>query len=76
MSIEAEIVTMIATEYKKSESEVRNAKKWTDLGIDSLDTVELVMKIEETYNTLFTDEETQAIKNLNDLVTLINSKRQ
>jgi acyl carrier protein len=76
MSIEAEIVTLIATEYKKSESEVRNAQKWTDLGLDSLDTVELVMKIEETYNTLFTDEETQSIKNLNDLVTLINSKRQ
>jgi acyl carrier protein len=76
MSIEAELVTLIATEYKKSESEVRNAQKWTDLGLDSLDTVELVMKIEETYNTLFTDEETQSIKNLNDLVTLINSKRQ
>jgi len=75
MSIEAELVTLIATEYKKSESEVRNAQKWTDLGLDSLDTVELVMKIEETYNILFTDEETQSIKNLNDLVTLINSKR-
>jgi acyl carrier protein len=75
MSIEAELVTLIATEYKKSETEVRNAQKWTDLGLDSLDTVELVMKIEETYNTLFTDEETQSIKNLNDLVTLINSKR-
>ena len=75
MSIEAELVTLIATEYKKSETEVRNAQKWTDLGLDSLDTVELVMKIEESYNTLFTDEETQSIKNLNDLVTLINSKR-
>ena len=75
MSIEAELVTLIATEYKKSETEVRNAQKWTDLGLDSLDTVELVMKIEEAYNTLFTDEETQSIKNLNDLVTLINSKR-
>jgi acyl carrier protein len=76
MSIESELVTLIATEYKKSEAEVKNAKKWTDLGLDSLDTVELVMRIEETYDVLFTDDETQSIKNLNDLVTLINSKRQ
>ena len=76
IDIETEIVTLIANEYKKSEAEVRNAKKWTDLGLDSLDTVELVMQIEEKYNTLFTDEETQSIKNLSDLVTLINSKKQ
>jgi acyl carrier protein len=76
MSIEAEIVTLIANEYKKTEVEVRNAQQWTDLGLDSLDTVELVMKIEEAYDILFTDEETQSINNLNELVTLINSKRQ
>jgi acyl carrier protein len=75
MSTEAEIVKLIAEEFKKSEAEVRNARKWSDLGLDSLDTVELVMKIEEVYNILFTDEESQAIKNLNDLVTLIDSKR-
>lgn len=75
MSTEAEIVKLIAEEFKKSEAEVRNARKWSDLGLDSLDTVELVMKIEEVYDILFTDEESQAIKNLNDLVTLIDSKR-
>lgn len=75
MSTEAEIVKLIAEEFNKTESEVKNARKWSDLGLDSLDTVELVMKIEEVYNILFTDEESQAIKNLNDLVTLIDSKR-
>jgi acyl carrier protein len=75
MSTEAEIVKLIAEEFKKTEAEVRNARKWSDLGLDSLDTVELVMKIEEVFNIMFTDEESQAIKNLNDLVTLIDSKR-
>jgi acyl carrier protein len=75
MSTEAEIVKLIAEEFDKTEAEVRNARKWSDLGLDSLDTVELVMKIEEVYNILFSDEESQAIKNLNDLVTLIDSKK-
>jgi acyl carrier protein len=75
MSTEAKIVKLIAEEFKKTEAEVRNARKWSDLGLDSLDTVELVMKIEEVFNIMFTDEESQAIKNLNDLVTLIDSKR-
>lgn len=76
MSTEAEVLQIIATDFKKSESEIKNAKRWGDLGLDSLDTVELIMKIEDTFNVTFDDEETQGINTLNDLVTLIEAKRK
>jgi acyl carrier protein len=76
MSTEAEVLQIIATEFKKSESEIKNAKRWSDLGLDSLDTVELIMKIEDTFNINFDDEEAQGINTLNDLVTLIDAKRK
>lgn len=76
MSTEAEVLQIIATDFKKSESEIKNAKRWGDLGLDSLDTVELIMKIEDTFNVTFDDEETQGINTLHDLVTLIEAKRK
>lgn len=76
MNTEAEVLQIIATEFKKSESEIKNAKRWGDLGLDSLDTVELIMKIEDTFNVNFEDEETQRINTLNDLVTMIDAKRK
>lgn len=75
MNIEEQILQIIAEEFKKSESDIRKAKKWSDLGLDSLDTVELIMKIEDSFNITFEDEETQGINTFEDLVTLINAKR-
>jgi acyl carrier protein len=76
MSLETEILKMITDDFKKSAEEIKNAKKWSDLGLDSLDTVELVMKIEDTYDIHFEDDEAQSIKNLNDLISLIEAKRK
>lgn len=75
MNTEEQVLQIIAEEFKKSDHEIKNAKKWSDLGLDSLDTVELIMKIEEEFDIMFDDEETQGINTLSELVALINSKR-
>lgn len=75
MNTEEKVLQYIAEEFKKSDHEIKNAKKWSDLGLDSLDTVELIMKIEEEFDIMFDDEETQGINTLSELVALINSKR-
>ncbi len=45
-----------------------------DLGIDSLDLVESLMKIEETLSIEFTDEEMTSFKTVGDVYTAIAAK--
>ncbi len=46
----------------------------SDLGLDSLDLVEVMMEIESELNVEFSNEEILAIKTIKDVKTLINSK--
>lgn len=45
-----------------------------DLGADSLDTVELVMALEEEFDTEIPDEEAEKIKTVKDVYNYIDSK--
>lgn len=55
-----------------SESEVtREASFVDDLGADSLDTVELVMALEEAFSTEIPDEDAEKIKTIGDTVNYI-----
>ena len=47
-----------------------------DLGIDSLDIVDLVFQIEEALDVQFEDEELLTIKTVGDLIRLVEAKRQ
>lgn len=42
-----------------------------DLGVDSIDTVELIMAVEETYDITISDKEAQELKTVADVVELI-----
>ena len=45
-----------------------------DLGADSLDTVELVMALEEEFDTEIPDEDAQKILTVNDAINYVNEK--
>lgn len=47
-----------------------------DLGADSLDTVELVMALEEEFGVEIPDEDAENIKTVEDVVKYIESKSQ
>ncbi|MFQ6861616.1 MAG: acyl carrier protein [Beduini sp.] len=47
-----------------------------DLGIDSLDLVDLVFQMEEALDVQFEDEELLTIKTVGDLIRLVEAKRQ
>ncbi|MEE0547447.1 MAG: acyl carrier protein [Peptococcaceae bacterium] len=42
-----------------------------DLGVDSIDTVELIMAVEETYDITISDKEAQELKTVADVVEFI-----
>ena len=50
--------------------------KLDELGLDSLDLVETMLKIEEALNVEFATDEIVELKTIRDVVNLIESKKQ
>lgn len=46
-----------------------------DLGMDSLDTIEVMVDIEEMLNIAFSDDELAGAKNVKDVIDLIDKKK-
>lgn len=55
--------------------EVTLETTFKDLGLDSLDLVDLVFEMEEEIGIQFEDDELMQIKTVKDLLTLIDSKK-
>lgn len=51
-----------------------NSKIVEDLGADSLDVVELLITVEETYNITVSDDEATGLTTVGDIAALLNSK--
>jgi len=58
----------------KSEDVVNKADFVDDLGADSLDTVELVMALEEEFGFEITDEEAEGMRTVGNVVEYIQNK--
>lgn len=55
--------------------EITEDTVFKDLGLDSLDLVDMVFELEEELGITFEDEELLQIKTVKDLLTLIDSKK-
>ena len=74
MSIEERVRKIVCEQLGKSDEEVNNDSSFVDdLGADSLDTVELVMALEEEFDLEIADEEAEQISTVQEAVTYINS---
>jgi len=76
-SIELRVKQIIIDELGVDENEVTpNARFIDDLGADSLDTVELVMRFEEEFGIEIPDEEAEKIQSVRDAYTYIELHKQ
>lgn len=74
MSVDKKVKEIVAEQLGKDVNEITtNASFIDDLGADSLDIVELVMKMEEEFGIEIPDEEAEKIKTVNDVVDYIKA---
>jgi acyl carrier protein len=75
MDIEAKVKQIIVDELSVEESQVVNEASFIeDLGADSLDTVELVMKFEEEFDIEIPDEDQEKLRSVGEAVSYLTSR--
>ena len=76
MSIEQRVKKIVAEQLGVNEADVKNQSSFVnDLGADSLDTVELVMALEEEFGTEIPDEEAEKITTVQAAIDYIEENR-
>ena len=75
-SIEQQVKAIVAEQLGVKEEEVTNDASFVDdLGADSLDTVELVMALEEEFETEIPDDEAEKITTVQQAVDYILARK-
>ena len=73
MSIEEQVKGIVAENLGVNIEEVVNSASFVeDLGADSLDTVELVMALEEEFDTEIPDEEAEKITTVQEAIDFVS----
>ncbi|MBI3479017.1 MAG: acyl carrier protein [Nitrosomonadales bacterium] len=72
MSIEQRVKKIVAEQLGVNEAEVKNESSFVnDLGADSLDTVELVMALEEEFECDIPDEDAEKITTVQQAIDYV-----
>jgi len=77
MPVEQRVREIVAEQLERDVNEVtKTASLIDDLGADSLDVVDLVMKMEEEFGIEIPDEEAEKIKTVNDVIQYITTHKK
>lgn len=75
VDVEAQIKDAIIEKLGVEESKVTEGASFiNDLGADSLDTVELIMELENRFNIQIPDEDQEKIQTVGDAINYVKSK--
>jgi acyl carrier protein len=76
-SVKDKVIEIVCEQLGQSKEKVNeNTSFITDLGADSLDTVELVMELEDEFDLSIPDEEAEKIKTVGDAIKYIEANSQ
>ena len=75
-NIEQRVRKIVAEQLGANEADIKNESSFVDdLGADSLDTVELVMALEEEFEIEIPDEDAEKITTVHQAIDYINERR-
>ena len=69
------VIDLIVKELKIEHNDVKVNVSFQDLGVDSLDMVQIIMKCEEQFGLEVPDEKAEQFHSINDLIDYINEHR-
>ena len=76
-NIEQRVKKIVAEQLGVNEADIKNESSFVDdLGADSLDTVELVMALEEEFGSDIPDEDAEKLTTVGEAIKYIESKSQ
>jgi len=76
MDIEARVKKIVAEQLGANEADVKSESSFVDdLGADSLDTVELVMALEEEFECEIPDEEAEKITTVQQAIDYVSAHK-
>jgi acyl carrier protein len=75
MTLEEKVISIIMEQLDVTKDEcVIEASFIEDLGADSLDLVELIMEMEETFDVQIADDELEKIRTIKDVLDFLKNK--
>ena len=75
--IESKVKEIIADKLGVDEADVKPEASFTnDLGADSLDTVELIMEFEKSFNITIPDDQAEKITTVGDAISYIENNKK
>lgn len=71
----AKVKRIVATQLSRDEDTIQLAQKFADLGVDELDLMEIVMRLEEQFGVIISDDEAQHFVTIESVSTYLNKKK-
>ena len=73
-NIEQQVKKVVAEQLSINEADIKNESAFiSDLGADSLDTVELIMDFEKEFGVSIPDDQTEKIQTVGDAIAYIEA---
>ena len=71
----AKIVDIVASKLDIDKKTITASSTFQDLGADSLDLLEIIMRLEEQFGIEINDEDAEKMNKMQDVVAYINERR-
>ena len=69
------VIQVVSEKLKTDKDTIISAHSFQDLGADSLDMVEIIMKLEEQFNIEINDEDAEKLTSIQEVVNYIHALR-
>ena len=69
------IVDIVSSKLEIDKKTINNDSTFQDLGADSLDLLEIIMRLEEQFGIEIKDEDAEKMNKMSDVVSYINERR-